>query len=252
MRADDKKIKRIFKELKVPVSSEERVDDLLASLKAEAVQEEKPVPKRRAKYILRFAVCLLCICVMFSAMVLRSEAAFWAQFRQTLMNFFGFATEQEAGETGINSIPLHIDGKKDLFVELQEAVMDTHNIYLLVKITAPADIVFTENTGFDHFGFCEGANYDVNHLLSGSRDCKLLEVMEGMPNAGLYVVSVCFDHEIPESTPVTCFLKDLTWTCGTIPWRSCAPASAWCSRPTFCSLAPSGTTCFGAALTPPR
>jgi len=210
MRADDKKIKRIFKELKVPVSYEERVDDLLASLNTGTVQEEKPAPKKRGKYILRIAICLLCICITFFAMALHSKAAFWEEFKKTLMNFFGFDTEQEADETGVNSVSMYVEGKKDLFVELQEAVVDAHNIYLLVKITAPADITFTEKIGFDYFGFCEGENYDVNRLLSGSRDCRLLEVMDELPNMGLYVVSMCFDQELPEGTPVTCFLKNLT------------------------------------------
>ncbi len=210
MRAVDKKIKQIFKELKVPVSYEERVDDMLTSLKEEAAKEDEPAQKGRGKYVLRTAVCLLCICIMFSAMVLHSKADFWEQFRRTLMDFFGFTTEQEADEAGIGSMSLHVEGKKDLFVELQEAVIDAHNIYLLVKITAPTDIAFAQNIGFDYFGFCEGENYDVNHLLSGSRDCRLLEVMEEMPNVGLYVVNICFDQEIAEGTPVTCFLKDLT------------------------------------------
>ena len=40
------------------------------------------------------------------------------------------------------------------------------------------------------------------------------------------------------------------WTCGTTLWRSCASASAWCSRPTCSSPAPSGRTCSGAARRP--
>lgn len=210
MKADDKKIKRIFKELKVPVSYEERVDDMLAALKADAAKEEGPAPKKMGKYILRTAVCLVCVCVMLSAMVLHSNADLWAGFRQSLMDFLGFSSEQEAEGSGVNSAPMRVEAKKDLFVELQEAVIDAHNIYLLVRITAPTDIAFTDKITFDYFGFCTGENYDVNKLLAGSRDCKLLEVMDGMSNAGLYVVSICFEQTLSEETPVTCFLKDLT------------------------------------------
>jgi len=215
MRAADKKIKRIFKELRVPVSYEERVDDMLTSLREDAAKEEGPLkekeflPKKRGKYVFRAAACLLCICVMFSVAALHSKAGFWENFRRTLMDFFGFATGQEAEENGVESRPLHVEGKKDLFVELQEAVMGAHSMYLLVKVTAPTDIVFAENIGFDYFGFCEGENYDVNRLLSGSRDCRLLEVGAEKPNEALYVASINFDQELSEGTYVTCFLQNL-------------------------------------------
>ncbi len=217
MRAADKKIKRVFKELRVPVSYEERVDDTLASLKEDAAKEEEaapkaeePVPEKRRKYVFRAAACLLGIFVMFSVMALHSKAGFWEEFKRTLMNFFGFTTGQEAQENGMDSASLHVAGKKDLIMELQEAVIDAHSIYLLVRITAPADVAFTENTGFDYFGFCEGENYDINNLLSGSRDCRLLEVKEEKPNEALYVVSMTYDQELSEGTSVTCFLQNLT------------------------------------------
>ncbi len=216
MRAADKKIKRIFKELRVPVSYEERVDDMLASLQEEAAKEEsapkeeEPAQEKRGKYVFRAAACLLCIFVMFSVMALHSKAGFWEEFRRTLMNFFGFDTGEEAQENGMGSASLHVAGKKDLMMELQEAVIDTHSIYLLVRITAPTDVAFTENVGFDYFGFCEGENYDINNLLSGSRDCRLLEVKEEKPNEALYVVSMAYDQELSEGTSVTCFLRNLT------------------------------------------
>ena len=42
------------------------------------------------------------------------------------------------------------------------------------------------------------------------------------------------------------------WTCGTIRWKSCGSASAWCCKTMCCSPAPSGKTCSGATPTPPR
>ncbi len=210
MRADDKKIKKAFKELKVPVSYNERVDNMLESLKAEAAEEEETVPKRKGKYVFRVAACLLCICLMFSATVIRSNADFWEEFKRALMGFFGFNTEQDAKNVGVDSNPIHVEGKKDLIVELQETVIDAHNMYLLVKITAPTDIVFAEDVGFEYFGFCTGENYDVNHLLGGSNDCKLLETGTGKPNEALYVISMNFDQEINEGDPVTCFFQNLS------------------------------------------
>ncbi len=210
MRADDKSIKRAFKELKIPASYDERVSDLLASMEAEVPEEEKSAPKGKGKYIFRAAACLLCVCLMFSAVVLRSDAGFWENFKRTLVDFFGFGSDEEAEKAGVNSMQLYVQGKRDLIVEMQEVVIGPHNIYLLVKITAPTDVVFSENVGFEYFGFCTGENYDVNHLLGGSRDCKLLETGAGKPNEALYVVSMTFDGEVQEGTPVTCFLNNLS------------------------------------------
>ncbi len=210
MRADDKKIRKAFRELKVPVSYEERVDALLESLDAQTGQEEERTPKRKGKYVFRVAVCLLCVCFMFSITVLHSNADFWEDLKQSLMDFFGFGTEQEAEDAGVDSNPVYVKDKRDLIVELRETVIDSHNIYLLVKITAPPDIAFAENVGFEYFGFCEGENYDVNRLLGGSRDCRLLEVGTQKANEALYVVSMRFDEEIQEDAPVTCFLQNLT------------------------------------------
>jgi len=209
MRADDKKIKQAFKELKIPVSYEERVDSLLESLKADAAEERKPAPKRKGKYIFRTAVCFLCTCIMFFVMALHSDAGLLEELKRSLMDFFGFSTSQEAEEAGVSSRPVYVEGKKDLIVELKETVIGAHNIYLLVKITAPTDIAFAEDVGFEYFGFCTGENYDVNHLLGGSRDCQLLETGTGKINEALYVVSMTFDEEIKEGTPVTCFLQNL-------------------------------------------
>jgi len=209
MRADDKKIKRTLRELKVPVSYEERVDKLLDSLKAEPEQEEAPLPKKRGKYIFRAAIGLLCICIMFSVTVLHSNADFWEELKRTLMDFFGFHTEQEAEDAGVGSKQIHVTGKRDLIVELKETVIDTHNIYLLVNITAPTNIAFAEDVGFEYFGFCEGENYDINRQLTGSLDCRLLENDMEKPNVALYVVSMNFDQELPEGAHVTCFLQNL-------------------------------------------
>ncbi len=210
MRTDDKKIKKALQELKIPVSYEERVDSLLKTMETEAEKKEETGKKKRGKYVFRAAVCLLCVCLMLTVTVFYSDASFFEDFKRTLMNFFGFDTEQDAENTGIDIKPVYVRGKRDMIVELKEAVMDAHNIYLLVKLTAPVDVTFAEDVGFEYFGFCEGQNYDVNYLLGGSLDCRLLETTSQRPNEANYVISKCFDEELQEGDSVTCFLENLT------------------------------------------
>lgn len=210
MRTDDKRIRKVFRELKVPVSYEERVDSLLKSKPAETEDKEPAAPRKKGKYIFRAAVCALCVCLLFTVTVFRSNADFLDDLKRTLMDFFGFSTAQDGEESGVHSKPLYVGSKRDLIVELREAVISAHNIYILVRITAPTDVTFTEYVGFEYFGFCTGENYDVNNLLGGSRDCRLLETGTEMPNEALYVVSLTFDQEVSEGTPVTCFLQNLS------------------------------------------
>ena len=98
----------------------------------------------------------------------------------------------------------------DLMMELQETVIDSHSIYVLVKITAPPDIRFEEKTLFDYFCFCKGSNYSANQLIGGSISCELLEVSKDRPNIATYVVSLVFDEVLEEDSEVTVCFKDLT------------------------------------------
>lgn len=215
MKVNDRQIKKAFKELKTPASYDKKVDDLLEQLKAEAVKEKeaakeevRPTRKKRGKWVFRIAVGALFAGILISVMAVRSEANFLETFKRTLMDFFGIKYE-EAEDAGVKSRAAEVESKKDLMVELKETVIDSHTIYLRVKITAPADIVFKKEIGFEYFGFCAGNNYDVNNLLGGSRDCRLMEVSGEKKNEAMYVISMRFDQELEEGAPVTCFLQNL-------------------------------------------
>ena len=102
-----------------------------------------------------------------------------------------------------------IAAKKDLMIELEETVIDTHGIYALIKITAPADISFNNNITFDYYGFCEGENYNSDKLIGGALDCYMLERLESRPNEALYVINLTGDVSRYEGNYVTACFKDL-------------------------------------------
>ncbi|MBR2143693.1 SPASM domain-containing protein, partial [Anaerovibrio sp.] len=75
---------------------------------------------------------------------------FWGHFTQKIRSYFGISKE-EAQEKGIESSDNKAVSKQDLMLEMYEQVMDEKNIYLLVKITAPPEIEFSDEIGFDYF-----------------------------------------------------------------------------------------------------
>lgn len=222
MKVNDRQLKKAFKEFKTPASYDKKVDDVLEQLKAEAAKEaneKEPMKKSeskegrstrkgRMKWVFRAAVALLFIGILTSVIAVRSEANFLERFKRTLMDFFGMKYE-DAADVGVKSRAKQVESKPDLMVELKEAVMDSHTIYLRVKITAPADIAFKKEIGFEYFGFCTGNNYDGNNLLGGSLDCRLMEVGGEKTNEAMYIVSIRFDEELKDGTPITCFLQNL-------------------------------------------
>lgn len=205
----DRKMKELSKNIEVPASYDEKVDKvLLEIMKKDTALLEK---KKNRRWLPRLAVCLLCIICALSLYTLDAHANIFARFKETILDFLGRGNEEENMESmGVESGKQPAVSKPDLRMELQEAVIDSNSIYLLVQITAPPDIRFDENILFDYFCFCRGTNYSVNQLLGGSRSCELLEVNEDLPNMATYVVSLVYDEILEEGEEVTVCFEDLT------------------------------------------
>ncbi len=203
----DRKVKKMAKEFKAPDSYHERVDGTLAKIK------EDYVAAPRRKPIVKAALYVMVLFVMISGILLLSdtksaEASLLEAFKQTFFDFFGM-DEKQSEITGVESEKKTAVSKPDLLMELKEVVMDTQNIYAMIKITAPPGVEFKEGMTFDYFGFCEGTNYNVSTLVPGVRDCELFEVLDGKDNVGLFVISISTDQQIEEGKDVTVFFEDL-------------------------------------------
>lgn len=212
----DKKIKKLSKNIEAPTSYDEKVDKVLLAImkKDEAVLEKR----KSSRLVPRLAVCLLCIFCVISLYTMDVHANIFSLFKETILDFLGRGNpEEDIADMGVESEKLSVGSKPDLMMELQETVIDSHSIYLLVKVTAPSDIRFEDDILFDYFCFCKGTNYNVDQLLGGSRSCELLEVSEDCPNMATYVVSQVFDEALEEGCEVTACFKDLTRD----PYSSC-------------------------------
>lgn len=206
----DKKIKELSRDINISASYDKRVDETLKLIEQEEDDEDElPIRKAGKKRLLRVAVCVICIICLISVTALEVHADIFATFKENLLNFFGFSSKEEANENGIDSETVYIESKPDLMLELQEVMIDNHNIYLLVKITASSNIKFSDAVGFDYFCFCEGDNYNNDNLLSGAKGCELLEVSAEKPNVATYVVSMNYNQDLEEGCNVTAYFKDL-------------------------------------------
>lgn len=203
----DREIKRLSKEFQVPETYHKKVDEILETIQGDCVAP----PKKKSFVKAAIVVAALCLAItgffLFSGSEV-AEASFLDTFKQTILDFFGMG-EEESQKIGIESKKGDAVSKWDLMMELQEVVMDTQNIYTVVKITAPPGVEFKKGMTFDYFGFCEGTNYNVSSLVPGTRECKLLEVLNGRKNVGMFVVSVGTDEQIAEGKDVTVFFEDL-------------------------------------------
>lgn len=203
----DKKIKKLARDIEVPESYEKRVNETLQSI---AETEEVPQKKKAGKWALRVAICLVCVIGLIAWRAADVEANIFDVFKQTIMDFLNIGTEEDAEELGIDSDKIYVKGNRDLFMEMQEVVIDSHTIYAMVRVTAPTDIELEENILFDYFCFCKGDNYNADQVLGGSRDCRLLEVGKDKPNVGTYVVSIAFNEELEEGQQLAVCFKDMT------------------------------------------
>lgn len=205
----DRKIKELSKNIQVPVSYDEKVDKVLLEImkKDRAVLEKR----KNRRWLPRLAVCLLCIICAVSLYTIDAHANIFALFKQTILDFLGGGnSKEEMDDMGVGSEKQSAGSKPDLMMELEEAVIDSHSIYLLVKMTAPPGIEFEENVLFDYYCFCKGTNYSASQLIGGSLSCDLLEVNEDLPNIATYVVSLVFDDVLEEGEEVTVCFEDLT------------------------------------------
>ncbi len=205
----DRKIKKLSKNIEIPASYDEKVDKVLLDImkKDEAILERK----KRSRLVPRLAICFLCILCVASLYTIDAHADIFSFFKETILDFLGRGNSgEDIANLGVESEKQSVGSKPDLMMELQETVIDSHSIYLLVKITAPTNIRFEENILFDYFCFCKGSNYNVNQLIGGAISCELLEVHEDYSNMATYVVSLVFDETLEEGCEVTACFRDLT------------------------------------------
>lgn len=203
----DKEIKKLSKEFQVPETYDKKVDQIL-----ETIEDDCVSPPHKKPFV-KIAIAVAALCVLLTGYLCFSrvevaEASFLETFKQTIMDFFGMG-EEEMENAGVESERQEAVSKPDLMMELKEVVMDSQNIYAVIKITAPPSVEFKQDMTFDYFGFCEGTNYNDSGLVPGVRDCKLLEVLHGRPNVGTFVVSIGTDEQIAEGEDVTVFFQNL-------------------------------------------
>lgn len=136
---------------------------------------------------------------------IEANANIFENFKMTIMDILNIGEK----DSSVKSNKTQIESKPDLMLELQETVIDSHNIYLLVKITAPANVEFGEDIAFDYFAFCSSENYNSDDLIGGAKDCCLLETMEEKPNVATYVVTLSTNTDLQENDCVTVCFKDL-------------------------------------------
>lgn len=203
----DKKIKRMSADFKIPEEYGQRIEDLLQTMPDKTISASTG----RRKLVGRLVMCICMLGIGFFLLFRTEvvEAGFFENFRQTIMTFLGIGDDGEAELTGVESAKENAVSKPDLMLELQEKVIDSKNIYLMVKITAPTNIVFADNITFDYFAFSRGTSFNTAELLPGAKGCELLEVMGGREHIATYVVSFAPDEELEEGTEVTAFFKDL-------------------------------------------
>lgn len=212
----DKKLRELSEDLDVPASYDKRLDETLKMLEDQKEYPKKDnctkeIPKKGngKKIAFRIGVCLVCIVCLLAFSIHDVRANIFDFFKQTIMDYLQSGTEKDIGDNGVESKEVSVGSKPDLMMELQETVIDSHNIYLLVKITASSNVEFNENVAFEYFCFCKGNNYDANQLLSGAKSCELLEVSEERSNAATYIVNMVFEEDLEEGTEITAFFKDL-------------------------------------------
>ncbi|MCM1191631.1 MAG: hypothetical protein NC123_14420 [Butyrivibrio sp.] len=203
----DRKLKELSKNIEVPKSYDEKVDKVLLDIMK---RDEAVLQKKSGRLLPRLAVCLILIICAISLYTIDAHAHIFSFFKESILDFLGRGSgEDNIEDMGVESEKLSVSSKPDLKMELQEKVIDSHSIYLLVQMAAPSDIRFGENVAFDYYCFCRGTNYSTEQLLGGSISCELVEVSEEAPNLATYMVSLVFDETLEEGSKVTVFFEDL-------------------------------------------
>lgn len=203
----DKKLRKMVEETELPEAYNQRIDDTLQSLpEKNAFNIEK---NKKSHGIVRVAVCVILVICILMIPARMTNANIFSEFKQTLMEFFHIGEDTASDDYGVESYRDGVVSKPDLFLELKEKIIDSHSIYLLVSITAPTDIEFTDEVGFDYFAFSEGSSFNADNLVGGSTECKLFEVKEDKPNVATFVVSLATSQEIAENTEMNVYFKDM-------------------------------------------
>lgn len=205
-------LREISKVLDIPMGTvKSRLNRGRELLKNELDENESiPQPKRTGshKRMLGLAVCIICFACVFSIGRTKVGAGVLKEFKTTILNILN-VTEEEQEDLGVESNKNNTVSRPDLLVELKETVIGKQNIYALVQVTAPTDIVFSEKIGFEYFRFCKGDNYSSNQIIHGPVDCTMIEVMEGHPNKAIYLITMLPDFELTEGENVTVCLQNL-------------------------------------------
>lgn len=208
MAAIDKKIKELYRNIEVPEDYDRKVDELLETLPEKETVRHR---RRRGRKIAVLAVCSICIIIFLNRGILKADANIFQAFKTTILDFLsGGSGEENSEDIGLNSNKTSVASRPDLRMELQEMVVSSHNIYLLVRITAPPEIQFAENISFEYFAFSTGENFNTENLLGGAKECELLEIMEGKQNIAAYAVSLTTDDVIEDGSKIAAYFENLS------------------------------------------
>lgn len=212
-------IKDISILLDIPVGTvKSRLTRGRSFIKGELQVDENKRKKRNQLLVLVLVISLAT--VAFSSRDTIAHMKVFVEFKESLKSFFGLQKEvsnQDDSDTQgilVDSIEEYIEtdysvSKPDILIELNEKIIDSQGIYLLVKVTAPSDIKFDESIGFDYVAFCEGDNYNADKLISGAKDCSLLEVSQIKDNVATYVCKIVPDIKISDGQNITISFKNL-------------------------------------------
>lgn len=217
----DQEIRKLARETDVPDTYVKRVDETLKNLSvSDSVQKKsshkgiKHASRRslgKRKFVVRLSVCVIVLFCVVLIHAVGTSAGIFVEMKHGLMEFFHIETEEEMQETGIEGQIKYAESKPDLVIELMEIVVEKNAVYALVRVTAPTDVTFSDQIGFEYFAFCEGENYNTDNLISGAKDCKLLEVAEEKQNIATYVVSISTEELISDGEILTVSLMNLMY-----------------------------------------
>lgn len=218
MQRFDEKIKEKIVMPKMPCDFDERVDRTLAALppkkQNEMLKEEYSTEKKKSAcyrfYRSRFSMAMIAIFVLCGIVVFatKSEANVITDFVYSLFDLMHI-NHETAQEAGVTSKKTDVEQKPELFLEMKEVVVDSHNMYLRIQITAPGDISFGDEISFDYFAFTKGENYNASALIGGVTDCVYQESKPGKDNIASYLMHLSTTDVIEDGEMVTACFKDL-------------------------------------------